>query len=159
MMKSKAVTSFMNRLKHVPNRPSIESYFMKIAQVAKSRSTCARRRVGCVLVDKDNHLISTGYNGVPKGMTHCYDDPCDGAGFKSGEGLEKCNAIHAEINAIAHCENPKRIYAAYVTVSPCTHCIKALLATPCEWLFFGDEYAHRSSLELWTKGGRHYRLI
>ena len=151
--------NYMPHLEIVSKRISIENYYLKMAHLVSERSTCARRKVGCFLVDKDNHVISTGYNGVPSGIVHCIDKPCAGANAKSGTELDKCESIHAEINAIAHCLNPSQIYAVYVTVSPCVHCIKALLATPCEWLFFNRQYAHAESLELWEKGGRFYRLI
>ena len=123
------------------------------------RSTCKRRKVGAVLVDKDDYIISTGFNGVPKGMVHCIDKACDGAFYGSGQRLDACNAIHAEINAIAHCTNPKEITTAYLTVFPCIHCIKALLATPCRRIVALNNYAHTESEYMWKKGGREYEII
>ena len=141
------------------NRLTIHEYFISIALLAAKRSTCARRQVGCVLVDESNHVLSTGYNGVSKNMTHCIDAPCKGASAKSGKDLELCNAIHAEINAIAHCTNPKQIHSAYISVSPCIHCLKALLATPCENLYFAEKYSHWESLQLWILDGRNFKTI
>ncbi|MCK4433225.1 MAG: hypothetical protein KAV48_04750, partial [Methanomicrobia archaeon] len=51
-------------------RIDVDHYFMKIAELVKERSTCIKQKVGAVLV-KDKHIISTGYNGAPKGVTHC----------------------------------------------------------------------------------------
>ena len=51
-------------------RPSYDEYFMEMAYVVSKRSTCIRRKVGAILV-KDKHILSTGYNGAPKGHKHC----------------------------------------------------------------------------------------
>ncbi|MGC9555055.1 MAG: deoxycytidylate deaminase, partial [Thermoplasmatota archaeon] len=48
-------------------RPSYDQYFMEIAAIVATRSTCLRRQVGAIIV-KDNHILSTGYNGPPKGL-------------------------------------------------------------------------------------------
>lgn len=121
-------------------RPTIEQYFINMAHLVATRSTCSRRAVGCVLIDKDNHVISTGYNGVPKGAIHCTSQKCDGAKFESGVELDQCRALHAECNAIAHCSNPKNIHAAYVTTSPCMSCMKLLVATGCRLVMASDLY-------------------
>lgn len=52
------------------SRPSADQYFMEMANLVSSRSTCLRRAVGAVIV-KDGHVLSTGYNGAPKGVAHC----------------------------------------------------------------------------------------
>ncbi len=72
-------------------RPEWDLYFMMIAGVAASRSTCLRRRVGAVIV-RDNHIISTGYNGAPKGLPHCGEVGCLRTilGIPSGERHEIC---------------------------------------------------------------------
>ena len=54
------------------NRPSWDEYFMEMAELARKRSTCLRRGVGAVIV-KDNRVIATGYNGVPRGISHCLE--------------------------------------------------------------------------------------
>ena len=71
-----------------------------MAELVAERSTCRRRKVGCVLVDSNNHVVATGYNGVPTHFPHCLDEPCEGATAPSGESLEKCLAVHAEQNAL-----------------------------------------------------------
>ena len=81
-------------------RPSRGETMLKIASTIAERSTCARRKVGCVLVDINGRVLSMGHNGVAKGQVHCIDTPCPGANCPTGTGLEKCEAIHAEANAL-----------------------------------------------------------
>ena len=84
-----------------PPRPSWEDYFMEIARVVATRSSCLRRSVGAVLV-KNRQILATGYNGVPRGMRHCEERGClrDRLGIPSGERQELCRGLHAEQNAI-----------------------------------------------------------
>lgn len=103
-------------------RLSLDEYFLKIAQVISTRSTCLRRQVGAVLV-KGTQIISTGYNGVPTGMKHC--ETCVRAGVPSGERLDLCFSVHAEANAIVFSAkygvgvNGATIYC---TNRPCANC-------------------------------------
>lgn len=75
----------------VPNitneHPSKDVYFLALAQLSATRGTCGRRRVGCIFVDKNHHVLATGYNGVAAGLDHCTDSPCPGCGAPSGESL------------------------------------------------------------------------
>ncbi len=83
-------------------RPPWDRYFIEIAKVVSSRSTCIRRKYGSVIA-KDNVIISTGYNGSPKGMTNCSDiDVCKRKELNvpPGERYELCEGVHAEQNAI-----------------------------------------------------------
>lgn len=139
------------------DRISIDRYFLGTARLLSERATCKRRRVGCVLVNKFNHIIATGYNGVASGQPHCIDEPCKGASFPSGEGLEFCEAIHAEQNALLQCRNVQEISTCYVTHSPCTHCVKMLLNTSCKVIIFSEQYSHSASKDLWEKSGRVWR--
>jgi len=165
-------------------RPSIDEYFLDMAKVVSSRSTCLRRSVGCVLVDGYGNVLSTGYNGVARGLPHCnesvnsndpllmntgfagesageldsltqikYPHACEGATAKSGQALDKCEAIHAEQNALLQCKDTNMIMTAYVTVSPCIHCVKMLMNTPCSKIVFSEEYVHTEAKELWLKMG------
>lgn len=131
-------------------RPSIHETFIKVAEVIAERGTCARRKVGCVLTDVKGRIIATGYNGPARGLAHCTDTPCQGANCPSGQGLDKCEAIHAEQNALMQCSNVDQIHACYVTVSPCIHCVKMLMNTGCKLIVFSEEYAHSKEVkELW----------
>jgi len=83
-------------------RPDWDNYFIEIAKVVSTRSTCMRRQYGAVIV-KDRVIISTGYNGSPRGLENCVDiDTCirKEQNIPSGERYELCEAVHAEQNAI-----------------------------------------------------------
>ena len=122
-------------------RPSLERYMLNIAKVVATRSTCSRRAVGAVITNASNHIISTGHNGVPSGVTHCVDVPCKGADFESGQGLDLCKAQHAEVNAAAHCRDLPSAFAIYLTTSPCMSCAKLIAATHIKKVVFeGDSY-------------------
>jgi dCMP deaminase len=130
------------------SRLNVDDYFLQLAKIVGLRSTCARRAVGCVLVDQNNHVMATGYNGVHSGAIHCLDRPCSAATSKSGEGLEECKAIHAEVNALVQCADVQSIYAVYCTASPCVHCMRLILNTSAERVVFHERYPHEESFEL-----------
>ena len=137
-------------------RPSKHTYFLEIASTVAKRSTCARRQVGCVLVDQYDQILATGYNGVAKGLPHCTDEPCSGAGLPSGTGLSLCMAIHGEANALIQCRAINDIVTCYCTASPCVNCIRMLLNTPCYSIVFLEEYPHPESRLLWESQGRKW---
>ncbi len=96
----------MQRIERTNNsqiyRPDWDQYFLDIAKVVSSRSTCLRRRYGAVIV-KDHVIVSTGYNGAPRGMINCVDrGTCRRQDLKvpPGERYELCEAVHAEQNAV-----------------------------------------------------------
>ncbi|KAK6360528.1 Deoxycytidine monophosphate (dCMP) deaminase [Orbilia blumenaviensis] len=82
-------------------RPTWDAYFMQLANLAAQRSNCMKRRVGCVLV-REKRVISTGYNGTPRGLTNCNDGGCARCNSASagGSGLSTCLCLHAEENAL-----------------------------------------------------------
>jgi dCMP deaminase len=85
-------------------RPEWDDYFIEIAKVVSSRATCMRRRYGAVIV-KDRVIISTGYNGAPRGEENCIDRRvCErqAQNVPPGERYELCVAVHAEQNAIVN---------------------------------------------------------
>lgn len=123
-------------------RASLDDVGMRIAVAWSKRATCPRRSVGCVLFDSSGHQLSSGYNGPASGQPHCIDHPCPGATLPSGTGLSKCEAIHAEANALLRCSDVTKVHTAYVTTSPCLDCVKLLLNTGCRRIVFLEEYAH-----------------
>lgn len=138
-------------------RVSIHETMMSVAAIMSRRSTCARRRVGCVLVDIDMHVLATGYNGVASGVTHCIDKACPGAKLPSGQGLNLCEAIHAEQNALLQCRDVRDIYTAYCTTAPCVTCTKLLLNTGCMRIIFFKDYPHSEmSSKMWKDAGREW---
>lgn len=125
-------------------RPSYDEYFMEMAHVVAKRSTCLRRSVGAILV-KDKHILSTGYNGAPKGLKHCSETGClrENMNIPSGERHELCRGLHAEQNAI--------IQAAvfgisikgsilYCTNTPCVVCVKMLINAGVTEIIYAGEY-------------------
>lgn len=127
------------------SRLNRDDYFIQMAKLVAQRATCARRAVGCVLINSQGHVIATGYNGVCRGADHCIDKPCPGANAPSGEGLHLCQAIHAEQNALMQCRNINEIHTAYVTASPCIHCVRLLANTSVKRIIFAEEYPHAES--------------
>lgn len=142
------------------SRKSKDEYFLSLAELIANQATCVRRSVGCVLVDKLGHVLSTGYNGVARGLPHCNEGhPCEGAGMSKGEGLDKCEAIHAEQNALLQCGDVENIHTCYCTASPCIHCLKLLLNTSCKRIVFREEYYHARAKELWLQSGREWMKL
>jgi dCMP deaminase len=117
-------------------RSSWDEYFMNIARVVSSRSTCDRKFVGAVIV-RDKTILSTGYNGSIRGMPHCTE---------VGHMMEDnhCVAtIHAESNAILQAaKNGVSIDGAsiYVTASPCWNCFKQVTNSGIRRIVFGEFY-------------------
>ena len=82
-------------------RVTKENYYLDIAQTVSERSTCLRRRYGAIIVKNDS-IISTGYNGAPRGRKNCCDIGCyrEQLGSPRGERYELCRSVHSEANAI-----------------------------------------------------------
>jgi dCMP deaminase len=117
-------------------RASWDEYFMNIARVVSSRSTCPRKSVGAVIV-RDKTILSTGYNGSIRGMPHCTE-----AGHMMENG--HCVAtIHAESNAILQAaRNGVMIDGGtiYVTASPCWNCFKEVANSGIRRIVYGEFY-------------------
>ena len=125
-------------------RPSWDDYFLKIAHDVAERSNCCRRKVGAVIV-KDNHIVSTGYNGTPYHTTNCFDGGCPrcSSEHKTGEKLDECLCVHAEQNAIcqaARLGNAIDGSYIYITCSPCLTCLKLLINSGIQRVIFSELY-------------------
>lgn len=79
-------------------RPTKDEYYIGIAKAVSTRSTCLRRHYGAVIVNNDE-IISTGYNGPPRGESHCVACKRDGHAHNDGD-YSTCESVHAEMNAI-----------------------------------------------------------
>ena len=132
------------------SRVNVDSYFLQMAELVAERSTCRRRKVGCVLVDSNNHVVATGYNGVPTHFPHCLDEPCEGATAPSGESLEKCLAVHAEQNALLQLRS-NDILTAYLTVTPCITCAKMLANSRITRIVANREYVQSLAVDVLDK--------
>ena len=137
-----------------------DQVWLRVAFDIAKLSTCARRDVGCVFLSKEGWALSTGYNGLAPDVAHCKDTPCPGASLPSGTGLEACEAIHAEQNALIQCKFPERIDTVYLTDSPCVACVKMLSVTSARRIVFARPYPHSESETLWKKrGGRLWEHV
>ncbi len=125
-------------------RPSWDEYFMRMAYLASTRSTCTRRKVGAVIV-KDKRILATGYNGPPKGLAHCNITGCirKDLNVPSGERHELCRGLHAEQNAIiqaaVHGVSIKNA-TIYVTNHPCVVCAKMLINAEIKEIVYAEGY-------------------
>ena len=125
-------------------RPSWDEYFMEIARVVAKRSNCSRRQVAAVIV-KDNHLLSTGYNGTPRGVANCFDGGCPRCAGKtpSGKGLDECLCVHAEQNAICQAARYGINVSGstiYITLSPCLTCAKLIINAGIREVVYDGDY-------------------
>jgi len=122
---------------------------MSMADLAASRSTCIRRKVGAVLV-KNRRIISTGYNGAPEGHQHCKDIGClrEQLNVPSGEKHELCRGVHAEQNAIiqaaVHGVSVSGAYL-YCTSKPCSSCAKMIVNAGILNVVYRDDYDDKMS--------------
>lgn len=133
-------------------RPTRDAYFSKLASIMSTRSTCARKAVGCVLINIKGHIIGTGYNGVAVGFDHCNEGHlCKGYDLPPGQ--DSCEAVHAEVNALLQCSDVWAIDTAYMTLSPCIRCTKMLLNTSCNRIVFIDNHIGQTGQELWERAG------
>ena len=125
-----------------PTRPSWDEYFLEIAKVVSTRSTCDRANVGAVIA-KNKVILSTGYNGAPRGLPHC-----DDIGHEIVDG-HCIRTIHAEANAIAQAaRNGAPIEGAtiYLTISPCYDCFKMMINGGIKEVIYKEFYMSRYGL-------------
>lgn len=138
-------------------RPSWEEYFMEIAYLVAKRSTCLRRQVGAVIV-KSKNILATGYNGVPRGITHCEVAGClrEKLNVPSGERHELCRGLHAEQNAIIQAAYHGTSIAGadlYCTNRPCIICSKMIINAGIEKVYYQDGYSDPLAEEMIAESG------
>ncbi|UOY10748.1 dCMP deaminase family protein [Methanonatronarchaeum sp. AMET6-2] len=110
-------------------RQSLDENWMEVARVVAKRSTCIRRKHGAVIV-KNKELVSTGYNGAPRGWEHCTSKGCNREELEipSGHRYELCRGVHAEMNAVIQGEKQLMEDATiYITGYPCRICEKLIV--------------------------------
>ena len=125
-------------------RPTRDEYFMQMAKLAATRSTCLRRKVGAVIV-KDSHVLSTGYNGSPRGVSHCEEKGCLRVlmNVPSGTRHELCRGVHAEQNAVtqaAYFGTSVKDATIYTTTFPCSLCAKILINSGIKEIVYSEGY-------------------
>jgi dCMP deaminase len=126
------------------NRPDNDTYFMRMAELVATRSTCLRRNVGAVVV-KEKRVLTTGYNGAPKGLKHCAEVGCVRLANKieSGTRHELCRGVHAEQNAViqaAYFGVSIKDSTIYTTNFPCVMCAKILVNAGVKEIVYKDDY-------------------
>ncbi|KAF9195638.1 Deoxycytidine monophosphate (dCMP) deaminase [Haplosporangium sp. Z 11] len=124
-------------------RPSWDSYFMYLANLAARRSNCMKRRVGCVLV-RDRRVIATGYNGTPKNLENCNNGGCSrcNQGTPCGRGLDRCLCMHAEENALLEAGR-ERIGSGstiYCNTCPCLGCAIKIVQVGVSVVVYSESY-------------------
>lgn len=146
-------------------RPGWDEYFMRMAVLASSRSTCLRRKVGAVLV-KGRRVLATGYNGAPQGIAHCEEEGCLRESLKvpSGQRHELCRGLHAEQNVLLQAA----LYGVkvkgssmYITCTPCSICAKMIINAGIEEVIYNDSYPDEIAADFLSKAGidlRGYKL-
>ena len=137
-------------------RPTADEYFMEMAHLAAKRSTCLRRKVGAVIV-KDKRVLTTGYNGAPKGLEHCEVTGCIREQLKvpSGERHELCRGVHAEQNAIIQAAVfgvSIKDAIIYITNYPCSVCAKIMLNAGITEVVYDGEYKDDLAIKLLAEG-------
>ncbi|MEW6036106.1 MAG: deaminase [Candidatus Micrarchaeota archaeon] len=126
------------------SRPSWDDYFMGIAKMVAMRSNCVKRKVAAVIV-KDKRIISTGYNGTPRGTRNCSEGGCPRCNnfTESGKGLEECLCSHGEENSIvqaAYHGISIKDSSIYTTFSPCLLCTKMIINAGIKEVVYNVDY-------------------
>ncbi|UZJ52314.1 hypothetical protein CBS101457_001634 [Exobasidium rhododendri] len=114
-------------------RPSWDTYFLSLCTLASLRSNCMKRRVGAVLI-RNNRVLSTGYNGTPRGLTNCAEGGCSrcNGGAAGGTALDECLCLHAEENALLECGRESggaEGTVLYCNTCPCLRCAVKIVQT------------------------------
>lgn len=133
-------------------RLSKKEYYLEMLDLVAARSTCVRRAVGAIITDKEGHILSTGYNGVPSGFDHCTDTPCIGASDEPGNTTH-CLAVHSEQNALLQCSQLDRAYYMYVSCTPCFVCAKMICNTNIESIICKTDYADHRGFDVLIERG------
>jgi len=145
------------------SRPTWQKYFIDMAVLVSTRSTCLRRKVGAVLV-RNNQIIATGYNGAPKNSPHCAQVGClrQLENIPSGKNHEMCRGVHAEQNAIIQAALngvSTRDSEMYCTNHPCSICAKMIINAEIKTVYVLDGYPDKLSKLLLEEGNVEIILI
>lgn len=142
-------------------RPSWDQYFMQLADLAAHRSNCMKRRVGCVLV-REKRVVSTGYNGTPRGMRNCNEGGCTrcNQGSHVGADLGTCLCLHAEENALLEAgrDRIREGSILYCNTCPCLTCSVKITQVGISEVVYNEAYSvDTKSSEIFASGGVHLR--
>jgi dCMP deaminase len=133
----------------VSDRPSWDDYFMQITLQVAKRSTCPRAAVGAVIV-RDKRILTTGFNGSPRGLPHCTAAGCL---MVNGHCVR---TLHAEQNAIIqgalHGVDVSHS-TLYVTHQPCLVCAKMIINAGIEQVVYGGDYPDEIACSFMEEAG------
>lgn len=125
-------------------RPTWDSYFMRLADLAALRSNCMKRRVGCVIV-RENRVVATGYNGTPRNLTNCNEGGCPrcNSGQGSGSSLSTCLCLHAEENALLEAGRDRISGQSvlYCNTCPCLTCTIKIVQSGIREVVYAQSYS------------------
>ena len=131
-------------------RISWEEYFMLIAKLVSTRSTCLKRQVGAVIV-RDKRILTTGYNGQLPGQRHCKEPGFVRCNKDFWDDHRFCRAIHAEANAIIQAAKMGISLEGaelYTTLKPCPDCIKLIASVGINTVYYEMDYYYDNP-DLW----------
>ena len=126
------------------SKPSWDEYFMRIAETVSIRSPDPKYKVGAVIVSLDKHILATGYNGFVAGYDESVID-------WSNREVLRPYIIHAEVNAILHAYTKLKDAVLYVTLSPCSECIKLVATAGIKQIVFKEAYKDYFKVETFCK--------
>lgn len=132
------------------DRPTWDEYFLMLAKLAATRSTCLAFPVGAIIV-KDRQVLATGYNGPPSKSVHCTTQGYCYPGLSSCDASKAMpsRAVHAEANAIAQAARhgiPTEGASIYVTLEPCLSCLKLIISAGIREVFYETPFNSGNSL-------------
>lgn len=138
------VRGWLNKNAERDSRPGWDEYFMRIAHIVAARSNCVKRKVAAIIV-RDRRIISTGYNGTPRGVANCNQNGCPRCNdlAASGTRLDECLCSHGEENAIvqaAYHGIAIKDSVLYSTLSPCLTCTKMIINAGIREVVFNSHY-------------------
>jgi dCMP deaminase len=158
------IDELLPKLLREVQRPSWDEYFMNIAKVVASRSNCIKRKVAAIIV-KDKRVISTGYNGTPRGTRNCNEGGCPRCNnlAKSGTALDECLCSHGEENAIVQASYhgvSLKDAVIYSTFAPCLQCAKMIINSGIREVVYNTDYPlNDSAFKLFQEAGIFIRKL
>jgi dCMP deaminase len=158
------IDELLPKLMKEVQRPSWDEYFMNIAKVVASRSNCMKRKVAAIIV-KDKRVVSTGYNGTPRGTRNCNEGGCPRCNSmaQSGTALDECLCSHGEENAIVQASYhgvSLKDAIIYTTFAPCLQCAKMIINSGIREVIYNMDYPlNQSAFQLFQQAGVFIRKL
>jgi dCMP deaminase len=133
-------------MSRVYQRPEWDEYFLLLAYSVALRGSCKRKRVGAVIVDQSHRIVSTGYNGAPRGQRDCLEAGCD---VREIDGRKSCvRTLHAESNAIDFARESLIGCWLYTTIAPCRNCALRIVQAGIKRVVYDEWYESQGSKEV-----------